>query len=314
MLFKKPLFWDLKKPNLISYLLSPFTLPIILNNFFLRFKSKIKSKEIKTICVGNIYLGGTGKTPTTITIYETLKEMNFRVSTAKKFYPSQTDEQALLQIKTRFITSNNRMNIINKAIQDKQEIIIFDDGLQDRNVSYDLECVCFDSTNFIGNGCLIPSGPLREKLKSLNKYDVVLIKNENENIEYQSNTIKKYNPEIEIFETNSKIANLNKFNLNHNFLIFSGIGSPTNFKKLLKNNKFKIIKEIIFPDHYAYKKIEVEKIIKHAKDIGAKIITTEKDFVKIKKFDLGNINYVDLRLIIKEKEKFKKLLKKKLYE
>ena len=77
MLFKKPLFWDLKKPNLISYLLSPFTLPIILNNFFLKFKSKIKSKEIKTICVGNIYLGGTGKTPTTITIYETLKEMNF---------------------------------------------------------------------------------------------------------------------------------------------------------------------------------------------------------------------------------------------
>ena len=114
--------------------------------------------------------------------------------------------------------------------------------------------------------------------------------------------------------TNLEIANLDKFNLNHNFLIFSGIGSPINFKNLLKNNKFKIIKEIIFSDHYTYKKIEVEKIIRHAKDIGAKILTTEKDFVKIKKFDLGNIDYVDLRLTIKEKEKFKELLKKKLYE
>ena len=92
MKFKKPKFWDLKEPNLISYLLLPFTLPIILNNFFLRFKLKIKSKEIKTICVGNIYLGGTGKTPTTITIYETLKEMNVGLSNLKEDFSLMKDE------------------------------------------------------------------------------------------------------------------------------------------------------------------------------------------------------------------------------
>ena len=60
MNIKKPKFWDLKKPSLISYLLTPFTFPLIINNFFLDKKSK-KNKQIKSICIGNIYIGGTGK-------------------------------------------------------------------------------------------------------------------------------------------------------------------------------------------------------------------------------------------------------------
>ena len=66
MKFKKPLFWDLKKPNLISNILNPFTVIIRINNFFLNLKPKKKAQELKTICIGNIYIGGTGKTPATI--------------------------------------------------------------------------------------------------------------------------------------------------------------------------------------------------------------------------------------------------------
>ena len=58
---KKPLFWNLKKPSFISYVLIPFTILMILNNFILKIKKKIKFKNIKSICIGNIYLGGTGK-------------------------------------------------------------------------------------------------------------------------------------------------------------------------------------------------------------------------------------------------------------
>ena len=68
MNLKKPSFWDLPKPNFLSYLLIPFSLPIILRNFLFKFIKKNKSSNIKTICVGNIYLGGTGKTPLTIKI------------------------------------------------------------------------------------------------------------------------------------------------------------------------------------------------------------------------------------------------------
>ena len=73
MILKKPKFWDLKKPNLVSYFLLPFTLIIFLNNFFLKFKSKKKNEKIKSICVGNIYLGGTGKTSLSLKINEIFK-------------------------------------------------------------------------------------------------------------------------------------------------------------------------------------------------------------------------------------------------
>ena len=100
MNFKKPAFWDLPKPNFISYLLIPFSLPIILKNFLFQFLIKEKSSKIKTICVGNIYIGGTGKTPLTIKIYEILKKLDNKVATVKKDHSNQKDEQLLLKQKT----------------------------------------------------------------------------------------------------------------------------------------------------------------------------------------------------------------------
>ncbi len=314
MKFKKPKFWDLKKPNLISYILFPFTLFIFLNNFFLKLKSKKKNKKIKSICIGNIYLGGTGKTPTTIAIYELLKKLSFKVSTAKKFYSSQIDENLLLKNRTKFITSDNRNKILLKGIEEGQQIIIFDDGLQDKTISYDVEFVCFDSESFIGNGYLIPAGPLREKLKSLDKYDAVFLKCSNSNVQEQINLIKRFNKNIKIFETYFEIANLNKFNLNDNFIIFSGIGNPLSFKEILVKNKFKVVNEIIFADHYIYKRREIENILTSAKKNNFKVITTEKDFMKINQFNLNNIDFIQVNLKIKNERQLVEFLKSKIYE
>ena len=179
MKFKKPFFWDLKKPNLISNILYPLTIVIKINNFFLNLKNENKIEKIKTICVGNIYLGGTGKTPTTIKLYEILKKHGLNISTAKKFYKSQIDEKTILEKKSNLILGNNRKEIIHEAIAKKKDFLIFDDGLQEKKVNYDLQFVCFDSKKWIGNGRLIPAGPLREDLQSLKKYDGVFLKNEN---------------------------------------------------------------------------------------------------------------------------------------
>ena len=99
MQFIKPKFWDLKKPNLLSYLLLPFTIPIRINNVLLKTKSKKKDQNIKTICVGNIYLGGTGKTPTTIKLYQLLSQLGYEVITAKKNYKDHLDEKFILEKK-----------------------------------------------------------------------------------------------------------------------------------------------------------------------------------------------------------------------
>ena len=88
MKFKKPKFWDLEKPNWISHLLLPLTLPLQLNNFFLKKKIKKTIHNIQTICIGNIYIGGTGKTPTTIKLNEILKELQIKTSIGKKYYSS----------------------------------------------------------------------------------------------------------------------------------------------------------------------------------------------------------------------------------
>ena len=95
MKLKKPKFWDYKKPSFFSYLLLPFS---IILDLITRIKSKPKflNSKIKTICVGNIYIGGTGKTSLAIKIKEILEKNNTKTCFIKKFYPNQADEQKLL--------------------------------------------------------------------------------------------------------------------------------------------------------------------------------------------------------------------------
>ena len=314
MKFKKPLFWDLEKPNILSNILNPLTFFIKINNYILNLKKKKLSQKLKTICIGNIYLGGTGKTPTTIKLYNYLKKLNIKVSTAKKFYNKQNDELKILEEKTNLISGKTRGEIISIAKQKSRELLIFDDGLQDKYVTYNLEFVCFDTNNWIGNGRLIPAGPLREDLKSLKKYDGVFLKDENDNTSSIISLIKSINPNIEIFKTNYKITNLDKFNLSDNFLIFSGIGNPESFKRILKKKDFRILKEIIFPDHYQYTEKDVKEIQFLADKMNAKIITTEKDFVKIRNFQNKNIKFLEVELEIFAKKELLEFIKTKLYE
>ena len=95
MKLKKPKFWDYKKPHLYSYLLLPFSIILGLISK-IRSKPKFKNSNIKTICVGNIYIGGTGKTSLAIKIKEILEKKDIKVCFIKKFYPDQIDEQKLL--------------------------------------------------------------------------------------------------------------------------------------------------------------------------------------------------------------------------
>ena len=82
MILKKPKFWDFKKPNFFTYLLYPFTIFVEINNIISSLIPKKKFTEIKTLCVGNLYVGGTGKTPTSLFLYNLLKKMNINSVTA----------------------------------------------------------------------------------------------------------------------------------------------------------------------------------------------------------------------------------------
>ena len=301
MILKKPKFWDLKKSNFLVYLFYPLTIFVKINNIISSFIPKKKFAQIKTICVGNLYIGGTGKTPTTLFLYNLLKNMNFNPVTAKKFYNNQIDEQKFLKDNSNFISCRNRKEIVKKAIEMKFDIVIFDDGLQEKWINYDIKFACFDSEKWIGNGYLIPSGPLREKMSNLKNYHGLFLKsvNHDANLDYIYKKIRDINPKIEIFESSIEIKNINKFDIDKDYIIFSGIGNPDSFKKLLLLNKFKIIKEITFPDHYNYQDKDISKIIYEANSYNAEIITTEKDFKKIPRNFKEKISFLEINMKIK---------------
>ena len=311
MKFKKPKFWDYQRPNLLSFILLPLTFPLILNNFFLnKKKNKKKDHKPKKICVGNIYVGGTAKTPLTIKIYQILNKLDINTCTIKKYYKNHYDEQKMLSEKTKLYCEKNRIDGLNKAILDNKDVAIFDDGLQDRSINYDLKIVCFNDLKLIGNGFLIPAGPLREKINSISKYDMAFINgNEVDNSKLKL-LLKSYNANIEIFETNYKAINIKEFNINDEYMVFSGIGNPESFRQTLINNNIKITKEIIFPDHYNYTHKDIDQIKYKAKKLNLKILTTEKDYIKIKSIDNNDIRYLKVELDIKNEDRLINHLKR----
>ena len=96
------------------------------------------------------------------------------------------------------------------------------------------------------------------------------------------------------------------------YLAFCGIGTPENFFKLLKENNIKLKDKLIFPDHYDYKLSDVNRIKKLAKDINCQLITTEKDYMKIKKFKNFKTKFAKIDLKIYDQAKFINFLKKNL--
>ena len=266
----------LNDKNLISYLLTPFTIFTILINFSKNFLVK-KRYKIKTICVGNIYIGGTGKTSLSIQINKILKN-KFRTVFVKKRYLEQLDETKMLQAHGKLISDKNRGISLDKAELKKFDVAILDDGLQDKKIDYDISIACFNSTYGIGNGYLLPAGPLREKLEILKKYSAIFLVGEKKNTKLSS-ILKKFNNKI--FYSKYVPININNFNRKKKYLYFCGIGNPEEFENTLNKYKFKISKKFIFPDHHYYTNGDLEKIKKIASNNQLEIITTEKDFKRL---------------------------------
>jgi tetraacyldisaccharide 4'-kinase len=242
-------------------------------------------------------------------IYQILNNLGYKTSVIKKFYTDHADEQEILNNNTKLYCLKDRNMGLNKAIEDNNDIVIFDDGLQDRSIDYDLKFICFNNIKWIGNGLLIPAGPLREKIESISKFDVIFINgNEIDNSNFKL-FIRKYDKNIKVFESHYIPTNIDQFDTTKKYIVFSGIGNPETFKETLLSNKFNIIKEIIFPDHYSYTQTDIDKIQLQAKDLNAEIITTEKDFVKIDTYKNANIDFLKIELKIKDEEELIAYLK-----
>tara|TARA_B100000686_G_scaffold335389_1_gene403895 strand:+ start:1126 stop:2055 length:930 start_codon:yes stop_codon:yes gene_type:complete len=307
MNFFKPKFWDKNQISFFSILLFPIALLIKFLAYLKSFWTKTYSSSIPIICVGNIYLGGTGKTPLCIEIFSILKKLNMNPAFVRKKYNSFQDEVDLMKQVGPTYQNQERIDAIKDAIKNNANIAILDDGFQDFSIKKNLSIVCFNEKQWIGNGLTIPAGPLREDLSALKRADCVFINGKkNKDIE---NKIFSKNGEIKIFYVSYKLQNANEFK-NKKVVAFAGIGNPKNFFDLLKNNKFNIIETIKFPDHHKYSEKELENLLSKIKENNNILLTTEKDYFRISESYKENIKFLKISIEIENQNQFIEEIKK----
>ena len=242
MKFNKPKFWD--KTSFISLFLLPLSVFTLIFNYIKSLIITEYSYKIPIICVGNIYVGGTGKTPLSIYIYNLLKSKKFKPAIVKKYYPSHIDEINFTKNKVKHFFSDKKRSLsILKAEKKNNNVIIMDDGLQDVSIKKDLSILCFNSSDLIGNGFLLPAGPLRDRLKKINNYQIVVI-NGKKNIAFEKK-LKSLSNKIKIFNSKYEIKKIGNHK-SKKILAFAGIGSPQNFFDLLKDYKLNVKEKFLF--------------------------------------------------------------------
>jgi len=303
----------------------------------------------KVISVGNITLGGTGKTSLVSLIAQYLKQKGHKVAILSRGYKRKItnhqspitnyqnmgDEPYMLKMNLKdvpVVVDTDRIRAAKLAIRDYgTDTVILDDGLQQWRIKKDLEIVTIDATCPFGNQKLIPRGILREPLSSLKRADVFILTKTNLNPDNQDikDFLSSINPRSLIVESTHSPLGFYRLGERDEFLrlealtgetatLISGIADPDSFESLIASLGIIIGLAFRFPDHHNYTKEELDKIVKNSKDksIGT-IITTEKDAVRLLPYLLPTayylLNFLVLRIELKitkdEQEFYNRLLR-----
>lgn len=322
-MIRTPNFWI--KRNLISYLLLPLSGLYFVILTLIKFFSKKKKISKPVICIGNLIAGGSGKTPTAIAVGKMLQEMSIRFAFLSRGYmndgsrflmldkgshhkASQVGDEPLLlsEIATTFVAKDRFFGASQIESMKNFEVIVLDDGMQNNLLHFDYTIMVIDGNLAFGNEFLIPAGPMREPLKfGLKHVDLVV-------------AIGKLNQKIlaklkgkKIIHANISPINDKKFR-GKKLVAFGGLAYPKKFFSFLKSLDLDVVATREFPDHYAYKKSDLDKLVKLAEKHGAQLITTKKDWVKFSDVFKEKIAYLDIELKLEDAELLKDELKKLL--
>ncbi len=279
-------------------------------------RNVLKSYELgsRTISVGNLTTGGTGKTPLVALIAKTLIDNGDTVCILTRGYGRKDPKKRLLVSNgTRVLTDADTggdepvelaYKLDGKAIivadpdrvaaarwaREKFDITTFilDDGFQHRRARRDLDIVCIDATNPCGNGRILPAGSLRESFKSLTRADAIVI-TRTEQVDSTSELevrLRNRNPKAPIFRATNEIAGLvgikefqKSLQIAHpqtlgRLLAFTGIGNPDNFFTSLKRDNYNVIATESFPDHHRFTQADIARLESTAKQAAADALVT----------------------------------------
>ncbi len=329
MKINTPSFWYRQKstpPTLTEHFLSPLSALYDLGNKLNQQRQNTKTVKVPVICIGNITAGGSGKTPTCIALHNTLasegisKNIYFltrgyggsnsstRVITGHEDASETGDEPLLLSKHTQTVVSANRHEGAMHAGDLGAKLIIMDDGFQNQTLHKDLSFLVVDGTMGFGNGKTLPSGPLREPVEhALKRTDaIIFIGKDHRELIPQLNTqiscpifAATVKPQIDLDKERPYIG-------------FAGLGHPEKFKNTLQECGVKLLDFIPFPDHYPYKKTDLESLISQARKQNARLITTEKDILRIPVCHRDDIDVLPITLEFEKPNDISRFLKDKL--
>ena len=269
---------------------------LFLHHLRLRF-GRYEKMPIPVVCVGNVTLGGAGKTPTDIFLANYLKKNNINVHVVSRGYGGKFkdtilvnpnihtayevgDEPLLISQKTQVWVSKKKKEGILAAYQSGAELVLLDDGHQNFSIAKNINILVFDAELSLKNERIFPLGSLRESpLSAIFRADFLIC--------IGSPISRKNLREPLVQHDNAKViegefkAKINPVLKKRKLVAFCGIGRPEKFFSMLRNLDLQVIEQISFPDHHFYSQRQLVEILEIAKKNNALAVTTEKDFVKI---------------------------------
>lgn len=317
---RPPSFWNFKHGRDAAIFIRSLVLPIaFLYNYFTqrRIKNTIPFDcKIPVISIGNITLGGTGKTPIAEVFRAYLNQNYGKTAIVSRGYGGSNietlriknqdvkitgDEPLMLAQTGEVYIAHNRVNAAKLAIEHGVKAIILDDGHQNPSLLKTLSIIVIDGSVVFGNGFIFPSGPLREKpVTALKRADAIIWVGDKSNS-------KELETDLPIYFANIKAI---QKEYNGKYLAFCGIGNPSKFNNTIKELGIDLIDLIPFPDHHFYTKQEINDLKKYASSEGAKLLTTEKDYVRLSEEDKKIIETVKITIEFEDNNALQTILSK----
>ena len=313
-MLKAPKFWYKKNKTFYSSFFYPFSLLFILGSLIRNFFSKKKNNPIPLICIGNLVVGGAGKTPVCIRIGNLLIKSGYKPNFISKGYAglikestlvenwhspaSVGDESLLLSEVAPTWVGENRTRSSFLAYKKGADCLIMDDGFQNPSIEKNFSIIVINGEQEFGNKRVIPSGPLRESIiKGLSRTNLVIV------IGDMSEDLRNNIPaEIPVFNAKFNINENNEIFKGKDITAFAGIAFPEKFFSSLKQQGAKIVKEITYPDHHIYNENDLLSLAENANKKKSILVTTRKDFIRIPKSYRPIVNTLDGEIIFENED------------
>lgn len=322
MNLKQPRFWY--KKNIFNSIISKIFLFFSLIYLLLFFLRKIRAKKVKLnkqlITIGNIVVGGSGKTPAAIKIKQIIDNNKLSSVFLTRGYKGNLqgpiiinknhniketgDEALLLSSHGKVIIAKKRHEINDFLKTISEEYLILDDGLQNPHIQHDTKIAVIDEQYLFGNKYFLPAGPLRCPIKStLEMVDIILLIG-NDYKKNLPNDLLSYDNKI----YRGKYKVIGAYNKKQRYYAFSALANNDKFFNSLKKEGLLVNNQKSFPDHHYYSEAEILKLKHDAKNLNLKLITTSKDMVKIPIKYQKEITEFKIELELMEEQKFTKKL------